>query len=217
MATIVSVVCRGYCGNSFWSNIELLLNYCLRFYDRQFVTREEINHDVVKRFEQLLSDYILNKAAVEGLPTVAYFADKCCLSTGYFGTLVKVEPGRTAKDFNADLNWHDPHSRSSVEMKRDDARPGIEAPNVDVQSYDVIFIGYPIWWDVAPRAVNTFIESNDMKGKTLIPFATSGGSSITGSVAALKKAYPALKWQAGRLLNHADEKGIRAWIDSLKY
>lgn len=84
------------------SNIELLLNYCLRFYDRQFVTREEINHDVVKRFELMLADYIRTQASSKGLPTVAYFADKCCLSTGYFGTLVKVETGRTAKDFIAD-------------------------------------------------------------------------------------------------------------------
>lgn len=80
------------------SHIELLLNYCLRFYDRQFITREEINHSVVKKFLSLLDDYISNKAEHEGLPTVAYFADKCCLSTGYFGTLIKTETGRTAKD-----------------------------------------------------------------------------------------------------------------------
>lgn len=84
------------------SNMELLLNYCLRFYDRQFITREEINHKVVKKFERLLKDYIRNNAAHEGLPTVAYFADKCCLSTGYFGELVKAETGRTAKDFISD-------------------------------------------------------------------------------------------------------------------
>ena len=80
------------------SHIELLLNYCLRFYDRQFITREEINHSVVKKFLSLLDEYIADKAEHEGLPTVAYFADKCCLSTGYFGTLVKTETGRTAKD-----------------------------------------------------------------------------------------------------------------------
>lgn len=80
------------------SNIELLLGYCLRFYDRQFITREEINHSVVKRFLSLLDEYIADKAEQEGLPTVGYFADKCCLSTGYFGTLVKTETGRTAKD-----------------------------------------------------------------------------------------------------------------------
>ena len=87
------------------SHIELLLNYCLRFYDRQFITREEINHSVVKKFLSLLDDYIASPPALpqrEGaasrLPTVAYFADKCCLSTGYFGTLVKTETGRTAKE-----------------------------------------------------------------------------------------------------------------------
>ena len=84
------------------SNIELLLNYCLRFYDRQFITREEINHSVVKRFMELLDDYLSFKALREGLPTVAYFADKCCLSSGYFGNLVRVETGRTAKDIIAD-------------------------------------------------------------------------------------------------------------------
>lgn len=81
------------------SNIELLLNYCLRFYDRQFVTREEINHGVVKQFDGLLKEYIRNKAEKEGLPNVGYFADKCCLTAGYFGQLVKTETGRTAKDF----------------------------------------------------------------------------------------------------------------------
>lgn len=84
------------------SNIELLLNYCLRFYDRQFVTREEINHSVVQKFESLLHDYMKHEAAKEGVPTVAYFADKCCFSPGYFGELVKTETGRTAQDFISD-------------------------------------------------------------------------------------------------------------------
>ncbi len=81
------------------SNIELLLNYCLRFYDRQFITREEINHTVVRKFSFLLDSYLAEKAENEGLPTVAYFADKCCYSTKYFGELVKTETGRTARDF----------------------------------------------------------------------------------------------------------------------
>ena len=84
------------------SNIELLLNYCLRFYDRQFITREEINHAVVQRFESLLDDYLTEKAETDGIPTVAYFAEQCNLSAGYFGELVKVETGRTAQDFIAD-------------------------------------------------------------------------------------------------------------------
>ncbi|MGN0090852.1 MAG: helix-turn-helix domain-containing protein [Alloprevotella sp.] len=84
------------------SNIELLLNYCLRFYDRQFITREEVNHGVVRQFIALLDDYIATHAQRDGLPSVAWFADKCCLSTGYFGTLVKTETGRAARDIIAD-------------------------------------------------------------------------------------------------------------------
>ena len=84
------------------SNIELLLNYCLRFYDRQFITREEINHSVVKKFIELLDDYISTKALRDGLPTVADFADKCCVSSGYCGNLVRVETGSTAKDIISD-------------------------------------------------------------------------------------------------------------------
>ena len=84
------------------SNIELLLNYCLRFYDRQFITREEINHAVVKKFEVLLRDYLSQQAESEGIPSVAYFAEKCNLTSGYFGELVKTETGRTAQDFIAD-------------------------------------------------------------------------------------------------------------------
>lgn len=84
------------------SNIELLLNYCLRFYDRQFITREEINHSVVKKFIELLDDYISTKALQDGLPTVSYFAGKCWLSSGYFGNLVRMETGRTAKDIISD-------------------------------------------------------------------------------------------------------------------
>lgn len=84
------------------NNIELLLNYCLRFYDRQFITREEINHSVVKKFIALLDQYIANQAQQEGFPSVAYFADKCCYSPKYFGELVKTETGRTAKNFISD-------------------------------------------------------------------------------------------------------------------
>ncbi len=84
------------------SNIEVLLNYCLRFYERQFITREEINHSTVRRFEDMLNEYIANEAESGGIPTVAMFADKCCLSPGYFGELVKAETGITAQTFIAE-------------------------------------------------------------------------------------------------------------------
>ena len=81
------------------SHIELLLNYCLRFYDRQFITREEINHSVVKQFDRQLREFIKTKASKEGLPTVAYFAELNHLSTAYFGQVIKTETGQTAKTF----------------------------------------------------------------------------------------------------------------------
>lgn len=113
---------------------------------------------------------------------------------------------------SADLDWNDKRSRSSVEMANPQARPDIKPIGLDLKSYDCIFLGYPIWWNLAPRTVNTFIESNGLTGKTIVPFATSGGSSITNSVAALKKTYPTLKWKEGRLLNHADEKSINELV-----
>lgn len=82
------------------SNIEVLLNYCMRFYERQFITREDMNHDALARFERLLDDYLYSDmAAREGIPTVKYFADNICLSPNYFGDLVKSETGKTAQEY----------------------------------------------------------------------------------------------------------------------
>lgn len=82
------------------SNIEVMLNYCMRFYERQFITREELNNSTMSRFEQLIDDYIDNGVGkTEGIPTVKYFADKVCLSSNYFGDLVKAETGKTAQEY----------------------------------------------------------------------------------------------------------------------
>lgn len=79
-------------------NIELLLNYCMRFYERQFITREEINKDILQKFESLIDDY-LNRSPIESLPSVKYFADQVCLSPNYFGDLIKKETGKTAQEY----------------------------------------------------------------------------------------------------------------------
>ena len=143
--------------------------------------------------------------------TTARAAQKVAAATG--GELYAVTPAQPYTD--ADLDWHNAQSRSSVEMNDPKARPALGGKRLDVSGYDIVFIGYPIWWDLAPRIINTFIESHDLKGKTVVPFATSGSSSIAGSAAALKRTYPALNWKEGRLLNRADEKTIRTWIDRL--
>ena len=145
--------------------------------------------------------------------TTARAAQKVAAATG--GELYAITPAQPYTD--ADLDWNDKQSRSSVEMNDPKARPALGGKRLDVSGYDIVFIGYPIWWDLAPRIINTFIESHDLKGKTVVPFATSGSSSIAGSAAALKRTYPALNWKEGRLLNRADEKTIRTWIDRLGY
>ncbi|WP_072531585.1 helix-turn-helix domain-containing protein [Bacteroides ilei] len=81
------------------AHIELVLNYCLRFYDRQFCTRAKVNSDILTRFEQLLNDYFNGDESKNGLPSVKFFADKICLSPGYFGDLIKKETGRTAQEY----------------------------------------------------------------------------------------------------------------------
>ena len=113
---------------------------------------------------------------------------------------------------DADLDWTNKQSRSSLEMSDSTARPKIKAVAVDVSQYDFVFLGYPIWWDLAPRTVNTFIETTNLASKTVIPFATSGGSSIGNSVAVLKQLYPNIKWQSGKLLNRVSEKEIETWV-----
>ena len=113
---------------------------------------------------------------------------------------------------HADLDWNNQQSRSSVEMNNPEARPEIKAISTDVSKYDYIFLGYPIWWDLAPRTVNSFIEATDLAGKTVIPFATSGSSAIANSVAVLKKSYPTIMWQKGKLLNSVSKKEIEKWV-----
>lgn len=129
------------------------------------------------------------------------------------GELFEIAPQNLYTD--ADLDWSDKQSRSSVEMNNAQSRPALKAKKADIAGYDVVFIGYPIWWNLAPRIINTFIESHDLKGKVIIPFATSGGSSISNSISELKKSYPNLNWKEGKLLNRMSNNAIQNWINSI--
>lgn len=144
--------------------------------------------------------------------TTAKAADAIARMTG--GDLFRITP---AKPYTAqDLDWHNARSRSSVEMNDATVRPALRETLPQIGSYDVVFLGYPIWWDLAPRTIETFIEQHpQLAGKTVIPFATSGGSGIAGSVAALRRDYPALLWLSGRLLNRTDERTVDAWLTQL--
>lgn len=127
--------------------------------------------------------------------------------------LMEIVPERAYTD--ADLDWRDKNSRSSVEMTDSASRPAIKAPTKNAADYDIIFLGYPIWWDMAPTVVNTYIETAGLNGKTVIPFATSGGSGITNSVTKLKKTYPDINWAEGKLLNEPSESELSAWVESV--
>ena len=102
---------------------------------------------------------------------------------------------------SADLNWMDQKSRSTIEMNDPSCRPAIAEPLENLAQYDTILIGFPIWWYVEPRIVDTFLESYDFSGKRLIPFATSGGSGIGRAEQSLQRHCPSADWKRGRLVN----------------
>lgn len=147
---------------------------------------------------------------------VAYFsctgttekvAEAIAETTG--GKLYRITPAKAY--ISADLDWRNKKSRSSVEMADEKSRPELSGEAVNPKDYDVVFLGYPIWWNVCPRPVNTFLEKYDFSCKTIIPFATSGGSSITNSVKQFKKLYPKAVWKDGRLCNgNARQAGVWA-------
>ena len=107
--------------------------------------------------------------------------------------LHEIKPEQPYTD--ADLDWNDKQSRSSVEMQDKHSRPAITNKLQNMQDYDVVYVGFPIWWYTCPTIINTFMEAYDFQGKTVIPFATSGGSSIKKACGDLKAAYPNLNWR----------------------
>lgn len=116
----------------------------------------------------------------------------------------------------ADLNWNYKQSRSSLEMNDPSFRPPMADKGADIAAYDVIFVGFPIWWYIAPTIVNTFLESYDFAGKTIVPFATSGSSGLGKTVEALRPSAPGAVWKEGKLLNGGPSKeALAAWAESL--
>lgn len=116
---------------------------------------------------------------------------------------------------SADLDWTNKSSRSSIECSDTDSRPEIAERLSDISGYDTVFIGFPIWWYVAPKIIDTFVESYDFSGKTIIPFATSGGSGMGRTVEVLKSLCPSANWKGGKVINNMSEKALADWADSL--
>lgn len=115
----------------------------------------------------------------------------------------------------ADLDWMDKKSRSSVEMSDKKFRPEIVDDDMDMNCYDEIIVGFPIWWYVAPTIINTFLEKYDFSGKKIILFATSGGSGFGNTVRELQPSAPDSMIAEGRILNHASKQLIAEWVKTL--
>lgn len=115
----------------------------------------------------------------------------------------------------ADLNWRDKKSRSTLEMEDKSSRPAIANKVENMEQYDTVFVGYPIWWYIAPTIINTFLEQYDFTGKTVIPFFTSGGSGAGETMRYLRPSAPGANWVDPKNLNYMGEAEMKSWIDSL--
>ncbi|MGN1466830.1 MAG: flavodoxin, partial [Ruminococcus sp.] len=114
----------------------------------------------------------------------------------------------------ADLDWTDKKSRSSVETNSPDCRPEIADTLNNMDDYSTVFLGFPIWWYVAPKIIDTFVESYDFSGKTVITFATSGGSGMGKTTDVLKSLCPSASWKNGKVVNGMSEKALGDWADT---
>ena len=115
-----------------------------------------------------------------------------------------------------DLNWHDDSGRATVEQNDKSVRPVIGSETINLDGYDTVFIGYPIWWGQEPRIMDTFVESYDFTDKTVIPFCTSGSSDIDVSAADLKALAPDANWKEGKCFAaDSSKEEITNWIDTL--
>lgn len=137
------------------------------------------------------------------------YAEKLAKAAG--ADLFEIKP--SVPYTNADLVWQDSSSRSSVEMKNPDSRPEIAEKLSDMDSYNTVFVGFPIWWYVAPTIIDTFLDSYDFSGKTVIPFATSGGSGMGKTADVLRIICPAADIKDGKVLNGMSDKEIAQWAN----
>lgn len=136
------------------------------------------------------------------------------IANGLQADIYEIVPEEPYTD--ADLDYSDNNSRSTIEMNDASSRPAISGSVENMEQYDVVFIGYPIWWGEAPRIVSTFVESYDFAGKTIVPFCTSGGSGVGSSATNLEQLTSGATWMEGRRLGGGDSQDtIMEWVNGL--
>lgn len=143
--------------------------------------------------------------------TTAAVARDLALATG--SDLFQIEP--VDPYTHADLNWQDKGSRTTHEMNDEKCRPAIANTVCDMDSYDTVFVGFPVWWYVEPRIIDTFLEAHDFSGKTVVPFATSGGSGLGKAPARMQELVPGAKVLVGGTLNgRPSQAKLAQWVTS---
>ena len=136
------------------------------------------------------------------------------IANGLNADIYEIVPEEPYTD--ADLDYNDNNSRTTIEMNDPDARPAISGSVENMEQYDIVFIGYPIWWYAAPTIINTFLESYDFSGKTIVPFATSGGSGMGNTIEKLAPSCPGAILMKGKMLNGSlSQEELKAWVKSL--
>lgn len=137
------------------------------------------------------------------------------LSEAIGADLYEIEPAVPYTE--KDLNWMDKKSRSTVEMNDPASRPAIAGMRDNMEDYDTVFVGFPIWWYVAPHIINTFLESYDLTGKTIVSFATSGGNEMGKTNEKLMPSCAGAKLIEGKVFNQsASHEELAAWVDGLQ-
>ena len=126
------------------------------------------------------------------------------------GDLYEIQPEIPYSD--ADLDWQNNNARSTIEMHNLAYRPAIKGTVENIQQYDLFYIGFPIWWYQQPTIINAFIEKNNLKGKTVKTFATSGITDIGKADSLLKAEYPDIKWVKGKLMNAVSDRDIENYV-----
>ncbi|MBR2575765.1 MAG: S-layer homology domain-containing protein [Firmicutes bacterium] len=211
-----------------WARVDGLLTDAIPFEPTKPATRAQVA-DMVSRYLQLLERFsdpdavsgATSQSDAGGRILVAYFS--CTGNTekvaGYVAEALDVSAYEIVPETpytSADLNYSDSSTRAAREQNNPNARPGISGKVENMDQYDIIFLGYPIWWGQAPKIMYTFVESYDLSGKTIVPFCTSGSSGIGSSAVNLSKSAPDAEWLSGnRFSGSATKESVAKWIDGL--
>ncbi len=211
-----------------WARVDGLLTDAIPFEPTKPATRAQVA-DMVSRYLQLLERFsdpdavsgATSQSDAGGRILVAYFS--CTGNTekvaGYVAEALGVSPYEIVPEIpytSADLNYNNSSTRATREQNDPNARPGISGKVENMDEYDIIFLGYPIWWGQAPKIMYTFVEGYDLSGKTIVPFCTSGSSGIGSSAVNLSKSAPDAEWLSGnRFSGSATKESVAKWIDGL--